>query len=135
MQPSDFRELRESKHLTLAQVSEQINIPATTIAAYERGIRKPKIKNLVKLADFYDVSLSMLDFLDYSDDDINSKPNNKEIDTSEDKTSDDLDINYLHQRLDQLKEINDLQELKNELKSIADLAQSMRKDRRTKDHD
>lgn len=70
MQPSDFRELRESKHLTLAQVSEQINIPATTIAAYERGIRKPKIKNLVKLADFYDVSLSMLDFLDYSDDDI-----------------------------------------------------------------
>ena len=66
MQPSDFRELRESKHLTLAQVSEQINIPATTIAAYERGIRKPKIKNLVKLADFYDVSLSMLDFLDYS---------------------------------------------------------------------
>ncbi|UHL92583.1 hypothetical protein [Ligilactobacillus salivarius] len=49
--------------------------------------------------------------------------------------SDDRDINYLHQRLDQLKEINDLQELKNELKSIADLAQSMRKDRRTKDHD
>ena len=41
--------------------------------------------------------------------------------------SDDLDINYLHQRLDQLKEINDLQELKNELKSIANLAQSMRK--------
>ena len=51
------------------------------------------------------------------------------------KPSDDLYINYLHQRLDQLKEINDLQELKNELKSIADLAQSMRKDRRTKDHD
>lgn len=49
--------------------------------------------------------------------------------------SDDLDINYLHQRLDQLKEINDLQELKNELKNIAELAQSMRKDRRTKDHD
>ena len=41
------------------------------------------------------------------------------------KPSDDLDINYLHQRLDQLKEINNLQELKNELKSIADLAQSM----------
>lgn len=42
------------------------------------------------------------------------------------KPSDDLDINYLHQRLDQLKEINDLQELKNELKSLADLAQSMK---------
>ncbi|WP_270629800.1 helix-turn-helix domain-containing protein [Ligilactobacillus salivarius] len=116
MQPSDFRELRESKHLTLAQVSEQINIPATTIAAYERGIRKPKIKNLVKLADFYDVSLSMLDFLDYSDDDINSKPNNKEIDTSEDKTSDDIDINYLHQRIRRMLEIDNLAELQNELK-------------------
>lgn len=76
MQGSDLRELRESKNMTLAQVSEQLNIPATTIAAYERGIRKPKIKNLVKLADFYDVSLSMLDFFDYSDD-SNLKPNNR----------------------------------------------------------
>lgn len=121
MQPSDFRELRESKHLTLAQVSEQINIPATTIAAYEREIRKPKIKNLVKLADFYDVSLSMLDFLDYSDDDINSKPNNKEIDTSEDKTSDDIDINYLHQRIRRMLEIDNLAELQNELKQVTEL--------------
>lgn len=121
MQPSDFRELRESKHLTLAQVGEQINIPATTIAAYERGIRKPKIKNLVKLADFYDVSLSMLDFLDYSDDDINSKPNNKEIDTSEDKTSDDIDINYLHQRIRRMLEIDNLAELQNELKQVTEL--------------
>lgn len=121
MQPSDFRELRESKHLILAQVSEQINIPATTIAAYERGIRKPKIKNLVKLADFYDVSLSMLDFLDYSDDDINSKPNNKEIDTSEDKTSDDIDINYLHQRIRRMLEIDNLAELQNELKQVTEL--------------
>lgn len=121
MQPSDFRELRESKHLTLAQVSEQINIPATTIAAYERGIRKPKIKNLVKLADFYGVSLSMLDFLDYSDDDINSKPNNKEIDTSEDKTSDDIDINYLHQRIRRMLEIDNLAELQNELKQVTEL--------------
>lgn len=121
MQPSNFRELRESKHLTLAQVSEQINIPATTIAAYERGIRKPKIKNLVKLADFYDVSLSMLDFLDYSDDDINSKPNNKEIDTSEDKTSDDIDINYLHQRIRRMLEIDNLAELQNELKQVTEL--------------
>lgn len=76
MQGTDLRKLRENKNMTLAQVSEQLNIPATTIAAYERGIRKPKIKNLVKLADFYDVSLSMLDFFDYSDD-SNLKPNNR----------------------------------------------------------
>ena len=69
--------------------------------------------------------------------DSNLKPrfSKGKVPSDEIKPSDDLDINYLHQRLDQLKEINDLQELKNELKSIADLAQSMRKDRRTKDHD
>ena len=49
--------------------------------------------------------------------------------------SDDRDINYLHQRLDQLKEINDLQELKNELKNIAELAHSMKKKQEEKDHD
>lgn len=49
--------------------------------------------------------------------------------------SDDLDINYLHQRLDRLKEINDLQELKNELKNIAELAHSMKKKQEEKDHD
>lgn len=51
------------------------------------------------------------------------------------KPSDDLDINYLHQRLDKLKDINDLQELKNELKSIAELAHSMKKKQEEKDHD
>lgn len=49
--------------------------------------------------------------------------------------SDDLDINYLHQRLDQLKEINDLQELHKELKNIAELAHSMKKKQEEKDHD
>lgn len=45
------------------------------------------------------------------------------------------DINYLHQRLDQLKEINDLQELHKELKNIAELAHSMKKKQEEKDHD
>ncbi|NME25220.1 hypothetical protein [Ligilactobacillus salivarius] len=45
------------------------------------------------------------------------------------------DINYLHQRLDKLKDIKDLQELKNELKNIAELAHSMKKKQEEKDHD
>ncbi len=51
------------------------------------------------------------------------------------KPSDDRDINYLHQRLDKLKDIKDLQELKNELKNIAELAHSMKKKQEEKDHD
>lgn len=50
--------------------------------------------------------------------------------------SDEMDINYLHQRLDQLKEINDLQELHKELKNIAELAHSMKINKQEeKDHD
>lgn len=190
MQGTDLRKLREKKNMTLAQVSEQLNIPATTIAAYERGIRKPKIKNLVKLADFYGVSLSMLDFFDYSDD-SNLKPNNRlrEIRLSKDltlkkvaddigisenglcnyelgkrepklktwikladyfnvsvsylqgltgfnkgkapsdeiKPSDDLDINYLHQRINRMLEIDNLQELQNELENVIKITHLMQK--------
>ncbi|WP_229093063.1 helix-turn-helix transcriptional regulator [Ligilactobacillus salivarius] len=195
MQGTDLRKLREKKNMTLAQVSEQLNIPATTIAAYERGIRKPKIKNLVKLADFYDVSLSMLDFFDYSDD-SNLKPNNRlreirlskdltlkkvadeigisenglcnyelgkrepklktwikladyfnvsvsylqgltgfskgkapsdEMDAPEEKPSDDLDINYLHQRINRMLEIDNMQELQNELENVIKITHLMQK--------
>lgn len=193
MQGTDLKKLRESKNMTLAQVSEQLNIPATTIGAYERGIRKPKIKNLVKLADFYGVSLSMLDFFDYSDDN-NLKTNNRlreirlskdltlkkvaddigisenglcnyelgkrepklktwikladyfnvsvsylqgltgfskgkapsdEMDAPEEKPSDDLDINYLHQRINRMLEIDNLQELQNELENVIKITHLM----------
>lgn len=184
MQGTDLKKLRESKNMTLAQVSEQLNIPATTIGAYERGIRKPKIKNLVKLADFYGVSLSMLDFFDYSDDN-NLKTNNRlrEIRLSKDLTlkkvaddigisenligkyereerepklktwiklsnyfnvsvsylqgltgfskgkapSDDLDINYLHQRINRMLEINNIHDLQNELENVIKITHLMQK--------
>lgn len=116
-----LREIRLSKDLTLKKVANEIGISENLIGKYERNEREPKLKTWIKLADYFNVSVSYLQGL---------------TGFSKGKApSDDLDINYLHQRLDQLKEINNLQELKNELKSIADLAQSMRKDRRTKDHD
>lgn len=118
MQGTDLRKLREKKNMTLAQVSEQLNIPATTIAAYELGKREPKLKTWIKLADYFNVSVSYLQGLTGFS---KGKAPSDEI-----KPSDDLDINYLHQRLDQLKEINDLQELHKELKSIAKLAHSMK---------
>ena len=60
--------------------------------------------------------------------DSNLKPNfskgkvpSDEIDTSEDKTSDDIDINYLHQRIRRMLEIDNLAELQNELKQVTEL--------------
>ncbi len=129
MQGTDLRKLREKKNMTLAQVSEQLNIPATTIAAYERGIRKPKIKNLVKLADFYGVSLSMLDFFDYSDDDSYLQGltgfSKGKAPSDEIKPSDDLDINYLHQRINRMLEINNIHDLQNELENVIKITHLM----------
>lgn len=131
MQGTDLRKLREKKNMTLAQVSEQLNIPATTIAAYERGIRKPKIKNLVKLADFYGVSLSMLDFFDYSDDDSYLQDltgfSKGKAPSDEIKPSDDLDINYLHQRINRMLEINNIHDLQNELENVIKITHLMQK--------
>lgn len=60
--------------------------------------------------------------------DSNLKPNfskgkvpSDDMNTSEDKTSDDLNINYLHQRINRMLEINNIQELQNELKQVTEL--------------
>ncbi|MYV11300.1 hypothetical protein FYL10_09755 [Lactobacillus salivarius] len=64
--------------------------------------------------------------------DSNLKPNfskgkapSDEMNTSEDKTSDDLDINYLHQRINRMLEINNIQELQNELENVIKITHLM----------
>lgn len=113
-----LREIRLSKDLTLKKVADEIGISENLIGKYEREEREPKLKTWIKLADYFNVSVSYLQGLTGFS---KGKAPSDEI-----KPSDDLDINYLHQRLDQLKEINDLQELHKELKSIAKLAHSMK---------
>lgn len=113
-----LREIRLSKDLTLKKVADDIGISENLIGKYEREEREPKLKTWIKLADYFNVSVSYLQGLTGFS---KGKAPSDEI-----KPSDDLDINYLHQRLDQLKEINDLQELHKELKNIAELAHSMK---------
>lgn len=43
------------------------------------------------------------------------------------KTSDDLDINYLHQRINRMLEIDNLQELQNELENVIKITHLMQK--------
>ena len=57
--------------------------------------------------------------------DSNLKPNfskgkvpSDEMNTSEYKTSDDLNINYLHQRINRMLEINNIQELQKEIEIV-----------------
>lgn len=60
-----LRECRKNKKLTLKQLSEELaknnlKISADALGKYERGDREPKLETWIKLADFFDVSVSYL---------------------------------------------------------------------------
>lgn len=59
--------------------------------------------------------------------DSNLKPNfsKGKVPSDEIKTSDDLDINYLHQRINRMLEINNIQELQNELENVIKITHLM----------
>ena len=113
-----LREIRLSKDLTLKKVADDIGISENLIGKYEREEREPKLKTWIKLADYFNVSVSYLQGLTGFS---KGKAPSDEIDTSEDKTSDDIDINYLHQRIRRMLEIDNLAELQNELKQVTEL--------------
>lgn len=55
-----LRELRMGKKLTQASLAHHLQYGASAITNYESGRNEPDIKNLIKLADFFDVSLDYL---------------------------------------------------------------------------
>lgn len=55
-----FKSLRLEKDLTQSQLSEELNIPRTTISSWELGRREPDLKIIVILASFFKVSVDYL---------------------------------------------------------------------------
>ena len=55
-----LKELRKQKGLTLVELGEEVNLANNTLSQYERGIREPNISMLIKLADFFNVSVDYL---------------------------------------------------------------------------
>ena len=55
-----LKELRKSRKLTQAQVAEGINCTPPTYSRYERGTRQPPLDMVLKMADFFGVSLDYL---------------------------------------------------------------------------
>ena len=53
-------QLRRDKGVTQRDAAKQLEITPATLSAYENGIKKPSVEVLVRLADFYDVSLDSL---------------------------------------------------------------------------
>ena len=53
-------ELRENNKKTQVEIATAINTHPVTYNNYERGKAKPSIETLIKLADYYNVSLDYL---------------------------------------------------------------------------
>lgn len=58
--PMGAKRVRESRGLTIKQVSEATGIPQSTMSQYENGKRKPKREALEKLSDYYGVDQKIL---------------------------------------------------------------------------
>lgn len=52
--------LRKEYHLSQEKFAAEVGIGFTTYRRYENGKREPDASTLVKMADFYDVSLDYL---------------------------------------------------------------------------
>ena len=55
-----IRDLREDKGLTQKQISEYLMCDQSLYSKYERGEREIPLSLIVKLADYYDVSIDYL---------------------------------------------------------------------------
>lgn len=57
---SNLKAVRMSRHLTQAEVSAMTGIPASSLAKWEQGLRRPKIDAIQRLADLYRVPVNDL---------------------------------------------------------------------------
>jgi transcriptional regulator with XRE-family HTH domain len=64
---SNIRFLRQKYQLSQQQVSEQLDIPRTTLGDYERGHTEPNIETLLRIAELYQVSVELLMRFDLAD--------------------------------------------------------------------
>ncbi|RYL93472.1 helix-turn-helix domain-containing protein [Sporolactobacillus sp. THM7-4] len=55
-----FIQLRKEKKLTIQNIADLLGIAKSTYASYETGYRQPPIDALIKIADFYQISLDTL---------------------------------------------------------------------------
>lgn len=57
---NSLRELRKSKNLTIAEVADKLNMPFETYRSYEIGRRQADYDTLIKIAEYYGVSVDYL---------------------------------------------------------------------------
>ena len=52
--------MRRTRHITQLQLALDLNMSQNTISRYETGEREPGLTELVKIADYFDVSVDYL---------------------------------------------------------------------------
>lgn len=55
-----LKQLRTEKNLTQTDLANILGIAKTTVAAYEQGKNEPSISTLIKIADYFNVSMDYL---------------------------------------------------------------------------
>ena len=55
-----LRDMREDSDMTQSQIAEILGIQQTVYSRYERGFQTIPLEHLLKLADYYQVSLDFL---------------------------------------------------------------------------
>ena len=55
-----LKELRTSKGLSMREAAKQLELPPTTYCNWENGEREPNSEMMVRLADFYGVSIDYM---------------------------------------------------------------------------
>lgn len=58
--PNVLKELRETKNMKQREIANIIGVTQRTYSNYETGTREPDIETLIRIADFYGISLDML---------------------------------------------------------------------------
>ena len=58
--PTRLNELREEKDMPQARLAEMLNLKASAISKYEKGLTQPSISTLIKLAELFKVSTDYL---------------------------------------------------------------------------
>ena len=55
-----IKELRNEQHITQLKLAMDLNMSQNTISRYENGEREPGIAELIRIADYFHVSLDYL---------------------------------------------------------------------------
>ena len=60
MELKGLKEIRKKKKYSQVKVALEMNMSRETLSRYETGARNPDIETLVKLSDYYNVSIDYL---------------------------------------------------------------------------